>query len=168
MFFNPLAHLKRIALASLGSDLIPAKLRTRLIRWLGGRAATSACIWPGCNLLSLDLDLGEHVFINVGFFFDGADTLTIERDVRIGQFVRVITASHEIGPSNQRCRIEAVSAPVRIEAGSWIGANVTILPGVTIRSGCVIGVGAVVMSDTEPDGLYVGTPARRIRDLPSG
>lgn len=161
------AYVKRIALALLGSSLIPAGARTRLIRILGGRAALSACIWPGCNLLSLDLDLGEQVFINVGFFFDGADTLVIERDVRIGQFVRVITASHEIGPSTQRCRIEAVTAPVRIEAGSWVGANVTILPGVTIRRGCVIGVGAVVMSSTEPDGLYFGTPARRIRDLPS-
>jgi len=39
-------------------------------------------------------------------------------------------------------------------------------PGVSIAPGGVIGAGAVAASDTEPDGLYVGVPARRIKDLP--
>lgn len=49
--------------------------------------------------------------------------------------------------------------------GCWIGANATILPGVTVAPGCVIAAGAVVTKDTEPDGLYAGVPARRVRDL---
>ncbi|GBR08792.1 hypothetical protein AA21952_2706 [Acetobacter oeni LMG 21952] len=110
--------------------------------------------------------MGRESFINVGFFFDGARCLTVGENVRIGQFVSVITATHEIGPSSQRCTVEAVYKEVVIEDGCWIGARVTILPGVTIRRGCVIAVGAVVLSSTEPDGLYVGMPARRVRDLP--
>ena len=40
-----------------------------------------------------------------------------------------------------------------------------ILPGVTIAEGCVIAAGAVVNKSTEPDGLYAGVPARRVKDL---
>jgi maltose O-acetyltransferase len=49
--------------------------------------------------------------------------------------------------------------------GSWIGANVTILPGVTIGKDCVIGAGAVVTSDCAPNTVYAGVPARPIRML---
>ncbi|MCR4913326.1 MAG: acyltransferase [Lactobacillus sp.] len=57
--------------------------------------------------------------------------------------------------------------PVKIDDGCWIGANVTILPGVHIGKGCVIGAGAVVNKDCEPNGVYVGVPAKRIKDLQS-
>ncbi|MBN1389631.1 MAG: N-acetyltransferase [Candidatus Thermoplasmatota archaeon] len=43
-----------------------------------------------------------------------------------------------------------------------VGANSTILPGVKIGEGCLIGAGALVVRDTVPQGLYLGNPARRI------
>jgi acetyltransferase-like isoleucine patch superfamily enzyme len=81
----------------------------------------------------------NEIFINIGFFFDGATRLSICDNVRIGQFVRIVTATDEIGPSEQRCTIQAM--PVRIETGCWIGAGVMILPVFTIQHGCVIGAG---------------------------
>ena len=159
------AYAGRVIRSGLGSELIPAFARTRLLRRLGARMHPTACIWSKCVLRSVDLDLGRNVFINVGFFFDGAARLTIEENVRIGQFVRVITATHEIGPSSQRCRIEASCAPVRIGRGSWIGAGVTLMPGVSVAPGCVVAAGSIVLASTEPDGLYAGVPSRRIRDL---
>lgn len=44
-------------------------------------------------------------------------------------------------------------------------ANVTIMPGVTIAKGCIIGAGTLVTEDTEENGIYVGIPARLIRKL---
>ncbi|NHN92154.1 acyltransferase [Acetobacter sicerae] len=161
-------HLRRLCLAGIGSELIPAFLRTRLLNALGASLDPSACIWPGCHLRSTNLAMGRESFINVGFFFDGAARLKIGSNVRIGQFLSIVTATHDIGPAEQRCTIEAVLGDVVIEDGCWIGLNVTILPGVTIRRGCVVGAGALVSSSTEPNGLYVGSPARRIRDLPPG
>lgn len=52
-----------------------------------------------------------------------------------------------------------------MEDGCWLGGNVTVLPGVTIGRGCVIAAGAVVTKSCDPNGLYAGVPARRIRDL---
>ncbi|WP_166668670.1 acyltransferase [Lactiplantibacillus plantarum] len=54
---------------------------------------------------------------------------------------------------------------ITIGRGAWIGADVKILPGITIGSGSVIGVGSVVTKDTEKDSLYVGIPARKVKDL---
>ncbi len=139
----------------------------RLMRRLGYDIHPSSCLWPGAILRSKNLRIGPNVFINVGFFFDGYEHLEIARNVRIGQFVRVITATHEIGPSRQRCTIQAIGGPVRIGQGSWIGCNVTLLPNVTVADGCVIAAGAVVARSTSPDGLYAGVPARLVRNLES-
>jgi acetyltransferase-like isoleucine patch superfamily enzyme len=49
--------------------------------------------------------------------------------------------------------------PVIIKRGARIGANAVILPGVTIGEHCLVGAGAVVTHDTEPESIYVGNPA---------
>ncbi len=56
------------------------------------------------------------------------------------------------------------SGPITLEEDIWIAANVTITANTYIAKGCVIGANAVVTKDTEPMGLYVGIPAKRLRD----
>jgi maltose O-acetyltransferase len=155
----------RVTDCLLASELMPASIRMKLMRWLGYDVSPEACIWAGANLRSKNLSIGPGVFINIGFFFDGFARLEIGDNVRVGQNVKIITATHEIGPSTQRGLIEVVGGPVTIKRGCWIGAGTTIMPRVTIAEGCVIGVNSLVNKSTEPDGLYVGTPARRVRDL---
>jgi acetyltransferase-like isoleucine patch superfamily enzyme len=58
----------------------------------------------------------------------------------------------------------ARAAPITLGEDIWLGANVTIVPGVSVADGCVIGAGAVVTKDTQPMGVYMGVPARRVRD----
>jgi len=41
-----------------------------------------------------------------------------------------------------------------------------VLPGVTIGRGTVVGAGAVVIKDCDPNSLYVGNPARKVKQLP--
>jgi maltose O-acetyltransferase len=158
-------YLHRVTDACLASEFVPASIRMKLMRRLGYDVSPEACIWAGASLRSKNLSIGSGVFINVGFFFDGYAHLEIGDNVRIGQNVRIITATHEIGPSTQRGLIEVVGEPVTIRRGCWIGSGATIMPGVTIAEGCVIGANSLVQTSTEPDGLYVGTPAKRARDL---
>jgi len=159
-------HMRRIVFSSLGSEVIPAFARTVILRQLGAEIDPTACIWSGCHIRSHQLVLRKNVFINVGFFFDGTETLRVGNNVRMGQFVSVITATHRIGPPEQRCEITPIYGDVTIEDGCWIGARATLMPGVTVRRGCVIASGATVFFDTEPNGLYGGTPARRLKELP--
>src|ERR1700712_1291072 len=102
----------------LSSELFPASLRTKAMRALGFSMSPKATIWSGANLRSKKVTIGRGVFINVGFYHDGYDHLEIEDNVRIGPFVRVLTATHDIGPSLQRGRIEVVGKPVCIKDGS--------------------------------------------------
>jgi acetyltransferase-like isoleucine patch superfamily enzyme len=62
----------------------------------------------------------------------------------------------------------ACSGPITLVEDVWLGANVTVTANVTIAKGCIIGANAVVTRDTEEYGLYVGVPAKRLRDRKRG
>jgi maltose O-acetyltransferase len=151
--------------SALASETLPAFLRIKAMRAVGFEVSREATIWAGASFRSKRVTIGPGVFINVGFYHDGYDRLAIGRNVRIGPHVRIITATHEIGPPEQRGMIEVVGKPVEICEACWIGAGVTIMPGAVIGRGCVIAAGSVVYDSTEADGLYAGNPARRVRDL---
>ena len=72
--------------------------------------------------------------------------------------------THELGGKNQRAGKHKYQN-ITIEDGVWIGASCTILPNATIANGCVIAAGSVVTQSTEPNGLYAGVPAKRIKEL---
>jgi maltose O-acetyltransferase len=60
------------------------------------------------------------------------------------------------------------SSDIHIEGGVWIGANVTIFPGVSVGKCSVIRAGSIVMNDVESYSIYAGIPAKKIRDLKTG
>lgn len=55
--------------------------------------------------------------------------------------------------------------PLVIHKGCYLGDNSIIMGGVTIAPNCIIGACAFVNKDTEPNGVYAGTPARRFRNV---
>ena len=55
---------------------------------------------------------------------------------------------------------------IHIKEKCWIGAEVLILPGVTIGKGCVVAAGAIVTTDVEENTMVAGIPARIIKRLP--
>jgi maltose O-acetyltransferase len=151
--------------AVISSEFMPAFMRTKLMRATGFGLSPDTTIWPLGSFHSKRIVTGSGVFINVGFYHDGYDLLRIGNNVRIGPFVRVITATHDIGPPEQRGLVEVVGKPVTIDDGCWIGSGAFILPGVTMSRGCVLAANSVLAESTEPDGFYAGNPARRMRDL---
>jgi maltose O-acetyltransferase len=59
----------------------------------------------------------------------------------------------------------AQASEIRIGNDVWLGANVTVLPGVTIGNNVVVGAGAVVSKDIPDNSLALGVPARIVRKL---
>ena len=122
----------------------------------------------------LGVKMGENTFTNLGFKAivnsDRNASVFIGDNVSIGPNLTVITHA-SAGNGVEINRFDYVKEKltkdmdVHIEDEAWIGANVVILPGVTIGRCCVIGAGSVVNSDTEPYSIYAGTPARKIRSL---
>jgi carbonic anhydrase/acetyltransferase-like protein (isoleucine patch superfamily) len=71
--------------------------------------------------------------------------------------VSVITATHPVSPEERRGSLgKEYAKPVTIGDDCWIGANVVILPGVTIGNGVTVGAGSVVTKDVEDRSIVVG------------
>lgn len=145
------------------SRLISDKTRYYVYR-LGGLNTSSRLIRSGCTFNGYNVLIKEGSFINYNTFINCYEKVVIGKNVYIGFDVLILTATHEIGSSRRRAG-KLKRAPVVIADGCWIGARATILPGVKIGNGCIIAAGAVVNKDCEPNGLYAGVPAKRIRDL---
>jgi maltose O-acetyltransferase len=153
------------------SSMFLHRLRPRLLRAAGEDVADSAGIMHGLRIGTPHLSRGQirvapDASINLDCFIENAASVTIEEGVQIASHVRILTATHEIGGPDGRAGKEII-APVTIGRGTWIGSGVTILPGVSVGPGCVIGAGSIVTEDCQPNGMYVGVPARRVKDLPT-
>lgn len=148
----------------VGSPFVTRDLRSFLLQSFGINVEGRANIYPGVRFRTASISFGRYVMVNEGVVFDNTAHISIGNGVAIGHQAILLTTTHKM--ANGQARAGAVEArSIVIEDGCWIGARVTVLPGVTLRRGCVIAAGATVTRDTEPDGLYVGTPARRVKEL---
>lgn len=145
------------------SPAVAPPLRARVLRRAGLDVRTHR-VQAGCFFFGPDVVIGEGTWINHRCYFDTRDHVEIGARCSLGMEVMVLTSSHQIGAVDVRTG-PYTSAPVKIGDGCWIGARALILPGVTVGARTVVGAGAVVTSDLEADGLYAGSPARRLRDL---
>lgn len=171
MHKNSLYIASRLARMILCSNL-PSRLRAKYAFFWG--ITVDDKVRFGKNLFieaPHKLTIGQECIINNGVHiytgFCNDSKVVIGNKVGVGLDSLITTNSHIIGPSSQRCG-NNTSQTVVIEDGVWIGANVTVLQGVTIGHGGIIAAGAVVTKSTEPDCLYAGVPAKKIRNLSEG
>jgi len=147
----------------LASPLLPAPLRWRALRAYGMQIEPSR-ISPGVWFGSSRVSIGAGTFISYGCMLNTTAPITIGANCDIAMRVTFVTTSHEVGGPMRRAGTP-VAEPIFVGDGTWIGANATILPGVTIGAGSIIAAGAVVTSDCEAGALYGGVPARKIKSL---
>ena len=111
--------------------------------------------------------IGDGCCINYGSNFHigaGDAKIILGNNVFIAMNCTFTTITHVISDETKRAG-KNVYKSIVVKDGCWIGAASTILPGVTIAEGCVIAAGSVVTKSTEPNGVYAGVPAKRIKDL---
>jgi len=91
--------------------------------------------------------------------------LKVGKDVMMGPYTIIIGNGHQFTSRDLPMRLQGLQQypPVRIEDDVWIGARVTILPGITIGKGAIIGAGAVVTKDVPPYAVCAGNPAHILR-----
>lgn len=109
-----------------------------------------------------NIHIGKHVFFNSGCKFQDQGGIFIGDDVLVGHNCMIATLNHVEDPDR---RADMVPSPVRIRDKVWIGANVTILPGVSIGECAIIAAGAVVTKDVEPRTVVGGIPARILKRI---
>jgi sugar O-acyltransferase (sialic acid O-acetyltransferase NeuD family) len=113
--------------------------------------SSRALVWP-------DLQVGENSMI-----YEGAN---VQPFARIGSNCVLrngcnIAHHAVIGDHVFLAAHAVVAGRATVGERCFLGLNSTIRDGVSVAPGCVVAAGALITADTEPDGLYVGVPARR-------
>ena len=108
---------------------------------------------------------GRNVFVNSGAVFLDQGGIVIGDDVKIGPNVTFVTSNHPLDPEH---RSDIISERITVGRNVWIGANVTVLPGVTIGDDSVVAACSVVTRDVPEGKLVMGSPARVVKDVREG
>jgi len=109
-----------------------------------------------------NITLGNRVFINAGCKFQDPGGIKIDDGALIGHNAVLATLNHNPDPEK---RNNLLPAPIHIGKRVWLGANVTILPGVTIGDNAIVAAGAVVAKDVQPNTVVGGVPAKFIKQI---
>jgi acetyltransferase-like isoleucine patch superfamily enzyme len=106
--------------------------------------------------------IGKNVFINFDCVFLDLGGITIEDNVLIAPKVSLLSEGH---PISHEDRHSLIPQPIHIKKNAWIGANATILPGVTIGENAIVAAGAVVSKDVPDNSIVGGVPAKFIKSI---
>lgn len=107
-----------------------------------------------------NITIGKNVFINSGCRFQDQGGIVFGDGALIGHNVVLATLNHGFLPEE---RSTTYPAPIIIGKNVWIGANATILPGVTVGDNAIIAAGAVVTKEVPENTVVGGVPARILK-----
>lgn len=136
----------------------PSRLRVLILRMFGAQVGKGVNVrqhvrihWPW------KLSIGSNVWIGVDAWLLNLESITLGSNVCISQGVFLCTGSHHFDSSS----FEFDNAPISVEDGVWVAARATVLRGVTIGRGALIGATALV-SKNVPNGARVLAPQATI------
>jgi maltose O-acetyltransferase len=162
--------LMTLAMAPYRVALFPP-VRAAWLRMLGARIG-SGVVLHDVRFFNLyrrglpGLEVGDDCFLGDECLLDLAEGIVLGAQVTLAERVLVLTHTN-VGYKDHPLQhhFPASASPVRIESGSFVGAGVTLLPGITIGAGSFVAAGAVVTTDVPPRALVAGVPARHVRAL---
>lgn len=141
----------------------PQKIRQFLSQIIDSEIDESVTIFTPFHInYGKNTQIGKNVFINFDCVFLDLGGITIEDGVLIAPKVSLLSEGHPISPQE---RHSLVPKHIHIKKNAWIGANATILHGVTIGQNAVVAAGSVVTKNV-PDNVVVGgIPAQILKRL---
>lgn len=141
-----------------------------LIRYILLKSIATACgdnvsIGPSVYLLRPELlSIGDNVSIHPMSYIDATGKITIKDDVSIAHVVTIMSSTHNYNDINIPFKDQGYTlSETVIENDVWVGAKATILAGLTIGHGSIIGASAVVTKDVEDYTVVGGIPAKVIK-----
>lgn len=111
-----------------------------------------------------NVSVGKSFYGNFNLTFLDCTLITIGDNVMVGPNCTFTTATHPVDPTQRYNGVE-YALPIKVGNLVWFGSNVTVLPGVTIGDGAVVGAGSTVTKDVPANTVVVGVPARVVKHL---
>jgi len=141
------------------------ELRRRIIPKYFAACGKDVHISEGVRFRVIEnIRLGNNVRIGIDNFIQAGGGVTLEDDVMLGPGVKIWSQNHRYDDVNRPIPDQGYTYdPVYIGKGVWIGADVFVLPGVTLPEGCVVSASSVVSKKNyKPYSILAGNPCRVI------
>lgn len=149
---------------SVATHLPTYALRNAVLRAWGAQLGSSVAIAAGCTVLGIEaLRIGDRSRVGRRCLLDARGGLALGSDVEVSDDVQFITAHHEPNSDDFRAAIGSIS----VEDYAWIASRSTVLEGVIIGLGSVVGACSLVRTSTPARSVVVGIPARRVAERDS-
>ena len=141
----------------------PEELRALFSQLIGQPVDESFGLFPPFYTdCGKNIHIGKNVFLNMGCKFQDQGGIYIDDGALIGHNVVLATLNHAMSPED---RGTMIPKPIHIGKNVWIGANATVLPGVTIGDSAIVAAGAVVTRDVPENAIVGGVPAKVMRTI---
>lgn len=143
-------------------NAIAVRVRGKLFSWFLGRCGRNFTVGRDVTLLDVDrLVIGDNVYLAKGTWLNAVGGVEIEDEVMFGPYVVLSSGKHCFKDGSARFSGFNM-ASVKVGRGTWLGAHVTVVAGVTIGKGNLVAANAVVARDTPDDVFVAGVPAKVI------
>lgn len=146
---------------------LPSQLdeRREHLRRILGRTGENFLIEPGfrCDY-GFNIEIGENFFANYNLVILDCAPVRFGRNCFIGPQCGIYTAVHPLDAKERATGME-YAKPVTVGDDVWFGGHVTVLPGVSIGDGAVIGAGSVVTHSIPARVVAAGNPCRVLRPI---
>jgi acetyltransferase-like isoleucine patch superfamily enzyme len=150
-------------LVQMNNSSDPAEIRDILSQITGSQIEESLAVFTPLYInYGRHTRIGKNVFINFDCVFLDLGGITIEDNVLIAPKVSLLSEGHSVSPQN---RSSLVPGHIHIKKNAWIGANATILAGVTVGENAIVAAGAVVSKDVPANTIVGGIPAKIIKEI---
>lgn len=150
-------------LIRLNNSSDPLEIRALLGDITGNIIPESVTVFTPINInYGKNIKIGKNIFINFNCTLLDLGGIIIEDNVLIAPNVSLLSEGHPLEPQNRQSLVPSL---VRIKRNVWIGANATILPGVTVGENSIVASGAVVTKDVPDNTIVGGIPAKIIKTL---
>lgn len=140
-------------------------IRYAIFKSIAKKCGNNVAIFQYCTFLHPErITVGDNVSIQPYCYIDGDGNLSIGSNVSIAHAVSILTSSHIFEATTIPIRDQGLTLKeVTIEDDVWIGAKATILSGITIKKGTVVGCNAVLNKSFPGFSVVAGVPAHIIR-----
>jgi putative colanic acid biosynthesis acetyltransferase WcaF len=139
----------------------PSRFKAVLLRAFGARIGNDVVFKNGVNLkYPWHLSVGDYSWIGEGVWIDSLAKVSIGANCCLSQGVMIETGNHDWSKPT----FDLIVREVIVEDGAWAAVKSLLLPGSRLASHAVLGAGSVLSGDTEPYGIYIGVPAKKVME----
>lgn len=138
----------------------PSGFKCRLLRLFGAKVGKGVVIKPRVNIhFPWKLEVGDWVWLGEEVFLLNFESIRIGSQCCVSQRAFLCTGNHDFRDPAFSYR----NAPIVVEEGAWVGAQVFVGPGVTLGEGCVVTAGSVVTKDQPAGMICSGNPCHSLK-----